>query len=224
MNFIDHIPQSSTPFRVPGRVGIDTPSFPQEPSTAPVLDHELTVYQEGISWKFRDGKVLISGLNAEQLISNRSEDVGYWMGLAEGMVEYRKKVMRYARENDRLRRFGFVIEGLLGKILGRLKKVYDQKTSGIHWSMEDGQFIMNGINIRSFLALYRVRKTDKARKFLRGIRGRLFVLLENRQESPDYERIRNVVEDLRQEIDGLLAPEETPRPIGYLPPPRTHHS
>ncbi len=114
---------------------------------------------------------------------------------------------KIARETDQFSRFEAVVEAVLGKILARLKKVYDQKMSGLSWTLENGQLILNGINVRSFLALYRIRKTDKARKFLRGLRAKLGILLENRDHSPDYERIRDFVEEMLGEINAELASE-----------------
>ncbi|GEM_PF-1447933 len=203
MSYIESIRNSDPAFR---RVEVETPPLTKQPNFVPGADHELTLFIEGFSWKFADGKVWISGLDAERLIANHVEDIGYWVGLAEGLTEYRKRLKKMSSLADQLGQFEFVVETLLGKIMGRLKRVYDQKMSGLSWSIEDGQFILNGINIRSFLALYRVRKTDKAKKFLRGLRGKLLILLENRQASSDYERIRHVVEDLHQEIDELLDP------------------
>lgn len=211
MSYIESIRNFHPAFR---RIEVETPPLTRQPDLPPVTDREWTLFMEGISWKFTEGKVLIAGLDVEQLIANRVEDIGYWVGLAEGLTEYRKRLKKISHLADQLGHFEFVVEALLGKIMGRLKRVYDQKMSGLSWSIEDGQFILNGINIRSFLALYRVRKTDKARKFLRGLRGKLLILLENRQDSSDYERIRHVVEDLHEEINTLLSPmasEETSR-------------
>ncbi len=164
---------------------------------------------------------MIDGYDVNRLVNESPGDVGLWMGIAQGLDDYRKKMLAAARRHDQFARFEAVIEALLGKILGRLKKAYDQKMTGLSWSIENGQLILNGINIRSFLALYRIRKTDKARKFLRGLREKLSILLENRRESPDYERIREVVEDLHREIDAELASEEAPRASRRLLPERT---
>lgn len=179
----------------------------------PVLDKDLSYYKEGVRWSFQGGKVLLDGYDVNQLISSSNTDIGTWMGIAGGLDEYRKKVIAAARERDQFTQFQAVIEALLGKIFGRLKKVYDQKTSGLSWSMEDGQLVLNGINVRSFLALYRVKKTEKAKKFLKGLKEKLVLLLEN----PDHEKIRGLVQDLYHEISGELASETPARSVGSLP-------
>lgn len=203
----------------PGGTGrVERPPVPERGIPSP-LDRDLTTYREGVRWSFSGGKVLVDGLDVNRLISYNPSDVGHWIGLAEGLDEYRRRVVAAAREVDQFARFAAVIEALLGKIMGRLKRVYDQKMSGLTWSLENGQLILNGINIRSFLALYRIRKTEKAKKFLKGLKGKLTVLLENRQESADYERIREVVEDLHREMGELLEEDAAPRAARRLSPP-----
>lgn len=193
------------PRDVTSRPRVERPIVPERPLPPYVPDRELTYFREGVKWSFSEGKIWINGYDANRLITTNPADIGYWMGLAEGLSDYRKRIAAAAREMDQFAKFRAVVEALLGKILGRLKRVYDQKVSGLSWSFENGQLILNGINIRSFLALYRIRKTDKARRFLRGLKGKLALLLENRRESPDYERIRHVVEELHREIDEELA-------------------
>lgn len=208
-----------------GRIERPPISIGERPVRPFVPDRDLTVYRDGLRWTFSEGKVCLNGHDVNRLINENPQDVSYWMGLAEGLYEYRKRVSAAVRQVDQFARFEAVIEALLGKILGRLKKVYDQKMSGLSWSLENGQLILNGINIRSFLALYRLRKTDKAKRFLKGLRGKLSVLLENRRESPDYERIRDLVEELHQEInEELSADSEAPHSSRRLLPERTRGS
>ncbi len=203
---------------------VERPPITERQAPPYVPDRNLTVFREGLRWSFNEGKVCVDGRDVSRLISDKPGDIGYWMGLAEGLHEYRKRISQAAREIDQFTRFEAVIEALMGKILARLKKVYDQKLSGISWSLQNGQLILNGINIRSFLALYRIRKTDKAKKFLRGLKTRMAVLLENRRESPDNERIREILEDLFREIEEELGPdkgEEAARSSRRLFPART---
>ncbi len=183
-----------------------------------VSSRNLTYYRDGIQWSFDGASLMIDGLDVNRLINDNPGNANFFMGIAEGLADYRKRVVAEARDSDQFLKFDAMMEAVLGKILGKLKKFYDQKMSGMSWSLSDGQLILNGINIRSFLALYRLRKTDKARKFLSGLRGRLADVLENRRESPDYERIRDFVTDLHQEIDRELGPDASARPFGRLLP------
>ena len=201
------------------------PPLSEEGSPRPFLDRDLTVYRNGVRWSFEGGRVLIDGYDASLIVTHDPSDATSWMGLAEGLTEYRKRVSCLDREKNQFLKFEAAIESLLAKILGRLKKVYDQKISGISWNLENGQLILNGINIRSFLALYRLRKTDKAVRFLRGLKQKLALILENRQESPDNERIHDVVEDLYREIEDELGDSaKTPRASRRLMAPSAYSS
>jgi hypothetical protein len=203
---------------------IERPPVTERPAIPYVPDRDLTVYRDGLRWTFSGGKICLNGDDVSRLITNR-EDIATWMGLAEGLTEYRKKVASAARAVDQFARFDAMINALITKIYGRLKKAYDQKLTGLSWTFENGQLILNGINIRRFLALYRIRKTEKARKFLKGLRGKLSVLLENRRESPDYERIHDLVEALHREIDEELEADSEASPASRrLLPPRPRDS
>ena len=201
----------------PGVMGPSSPVF--RPNYPFVPDRDLTLFQDGLRWTFSEGKVCVDGQEVNRLLNERPVDASYWMGVAEGMSQYRKRVHKAIRDAEQFARFEAVVDALMGKILCRLKKMYDQKMSGLSWTLEDGQLVLNGINIRSFLALYRLRKTEKARKFLKGLRSRLAVLLENRQESPDYERIREMVSEIFGEVQAELAFEEASSAGYYLSSP-----
>jgi hypothetical protein len=190
---------------------IEHPGVGELPAYPPILDKNLTFYRDGLRWTFSSGRVCVDGMDVNRLVNDNPENVGFFMGIAEGLNDYRKKIVASRREQDQFAKFEATVDALLTKILGKLKKFYDQKMSGMSWTLQNGQLILNGINIRSFLSLYRIRKTDKARKFLKGLRSRLEALLENRRESPDYERIREAIADLHREINAELMADEAPR-------------
>lgn len=194
-----------SPYSPDTKFRIERPVITEVPERPFVPDRDLTFFRDGAKWTFSSGRIHVNGLEVNRLINDNPENVGFYMGVAEALNDYRKRVVTARRQSDQFAKFEAVVEALLVKLLGKLKKFYDQKMSGLSWTLQNGQLILNGINIRSFLALYRIRKTDKAKKFLKGLRLRLASLLENRRESPDYERIREIIQALYQEIDGELA-------------------
>ena len=194
-----------SPYSPDARFRIERPVITEVPERPFIPDRDLTFFRDGAKWTFSSGKIQVDGLDVNRLINDNPENVGFYMGVAEALNDYRKRIVTSRRQSDQFARFEAMVEAILGKLLGKLKKFYDQKMSGLSWTLQNGQLILNGINIRSFLALYRVRKTDKAKKFLKGLRTKLASLLENRRESPDYERIREIIQALYQEIDGELA-------------------
>lgn len=201
---------------------IERPGVGETPAPVYSPDRNLTYYRDGLRWTFSSGRVCIDGMDVNRLINDNPENVGFFMGIAEGLNDYRKRIVASRREQDQFARFEAAVEALLTKLLGKLKKFYDQKMSGMSWTLQNGQLILNGINIRSFLALYRIRKTDKARKFLKGLRTKLGLLMENRRESPDYERIRDAITDLYREIDAELMAEEAARTAQRMLPRAAH--
>jgi chromosome segregation ATPase len=201
---------------------IERPGVGETPAFPSIFDRNLTYYRDGLRWTFSSGRVCVDGMDVNKLVNDNPENVGFFMGIAEGLNDYRKKILKSRREQDQFAKFEATIDALLNKLLGKLKKFYDQKMSGMSWTMQNGQLILNGINIRSFLALYRIRKTDKARKFLKGLRSRLEALLENRRESPDYERIRDAITDLHREINAELMADEAADTAQRLLPRAAH--
>lgn len=195
-----------------GRIGRPV-GLPTTPPT-PIVDRDLSYYDEGMRWSFSGGRILLDGHDVNEMISGPNVDIRGWLGIAGGLDNYRKKILASVRQRDQLTRFEAVIEALLGKISGRVKRVYDQKTSGLNWSLEQGQLILNGMNIRSLLALYRLKKTDKARRFMQGVREKLGLLLND----PNCEKIRGTVQDLYDEISDELGGETTTRGPRPLPP------
>lgn len=192
----------------------DRGSRPVGPSTEegirPILDKEFSHYRDGMRWSFTDGKILLDGEDVNKLLDSHKTDIRAWLGIAGGIDEYRKVVNQQAREQNQFVKFEAIAEALLGKIMGHLKKVCDQKTSGLTYSIENGQLILNRINVHSFLALYRARRTEKARQFLKGIRDKLGYLLG----SPEHEKIRGMVQRLYDEISDDLGktPEDSRSP------------
>lgn len=179
------------------------------------LDSDLTLRVDGELWQFQEGELKLKGHALAELMKFENIEIGGWLGLASGLYEYRKQVTRILRlqhkeeqEVSVLSLFEKTVENFLHQILKQIKKAYDQKMLGMEWSLETGrQLILNGINVRSFLAMYRVRKTDRAKKYLRGLRVRLEALLSSRTDSSDSENMRELLEELHHEMLDILERE-----------------
>ncbi|MDO8462557.1 MAG: hypothetical protein Q7S98_06870 [Deltaproteobacteria bacterium] len=178
--------------------------LPRHPETPYYPDSALTFVREGQRWTFNNGRVYLEGHDVGSLIADGKLGVSYWVAIAEGLNDYKKKVGTSAREVIGFAKFAALIDALLEKILGQMRKNYNEKIFGLKWQLQDGQFILNGINVRSFLALYRLRKTEKAKRFLKGLRGKLASIQGGARGNSDYEKVQDVVDDLVQEIDETL--------------------
>lgn len=188
-------------FRPPGRV---EPQRAIQVSLDPVFSYE----RDGHRWSFEEGRILVDGYDVGPVISEEETTVSTLIGLASGLDEY-KRIVEISPQAPRAGRLVALADALVEKILGKIKKVYDDKIFGVSWQLKGGDLIINGVNINSFLALYRVRKTEKARRFLKGLRGKIDTLLANPSGSLRNEKARLILLKLQRDIDEELDKESS---------------
>lgn len=176
------------------------------------LDHQLT-FRRGADeeWKFKDGHIFVNEVDVEEVLDYGSRNVRLWCGVSEALMEYRDEVL--CRGGRNRSRFFARIGAIQDKVLCNMKRLYDEKTDGIYLSLGDGEVLFNNFNVRAFLAMYHLRPTEKARKFLFGLKSKLALILVNRNGTPQYERVHRVIQQLYEEVLGALdiPPIETRR-------------
>ena len=176
-------------------------------------------YRSGnTTFDFKQGRIL---MNKQDLAKHISENLthlaaSYWTQIARRLESYRQWALRHVSDPEQLAVFAAMVHALLTKIGSRLKKKFDEKMDGISFQLEEGQLLLNGINVNSFIAMARRHPTPKAKIFLRGLKTRLGLMLTNRMGNPNYEKIRNIVEELFGQIDQELL--KAPPEVIYLPP------
>ncbi len=169
-------------------------------ATEVALDPVFSYERDGHRWTFEEGHILVDGQDVNPVISEEETTVSTLVGLVSGLDEYKRVVCDSARA-PAAGRLVALVDALIEKVLGKVKKVYDDKIFGISWTLKGDAVIVNGVNIHSFLALYRVRKTTKARRFLEGLRQKLDTLLANPAGSLRNEKARSILLKLEREID-----------------------
>ncbi len=179
------------------------------------LDPVFSYERDGHRWTFEEGHILIDGHDVNPVISEEETTVSTLIGLASGLDDY-KKVVGNSRQAPRAGRLLALADALVEKVLGKVKKVYDDKIFGVSWKFKDGALIVNGVNIHSFLALYRVRKTEKARRFLVGLRSKIDTLIANPAGSLRNEKARRLLLELQREIDEELRKSSSAGVAGRL--------
>lgn len=98
----------------------------------------------------------------------------------------------------------------LGVIAEKLKIRYDKTQSGMEIEIdEEGQLILNGINITMLLSQCQRHLTPPSRIYLKGVAARLNHLLVNRGNSHLYENLHDVVKRHLMEIASLLSKPDT---------------
>lgn len=177
----------------------------------------------GQTWSYTDSHVLLDGYDVNSMISEDEVTVGTLVGLASGLDSYKRKVMASPRQYAGAAHFIALVDALLEKIMGKVKKIYDDKMFGLSWKLKDNQLIVNGVNITSFLALYRVRKTDKAYRFLKGLSKKVDTIIANPSGSIRNEKARASLLRLKEAIDKELAKDkQTAMPGRQLPAGNRH--
>lgn len=176
-------------------------------------------YQAGNAvFDFRGGRILLNKQDLSKLISENLSHLGasYWAQTARHLENYRQWAMKRVRDPEQLAVFAALIHAFLTKIGGRLKRKFDETMDGLAFHLEDGQLLLNGINVNAFIDMARRHPTPKAKVFLKGLKNRLGLMLSNRLSNLNYEKIRGVVEDLTRQIDEELA--KGMDEVIYLPP------
>jgi hypothetical protein len=133
------------------------------------------------------------------------------------LARYRDWATLTVDDAEALGKFSALVHAFLTKIFGRIKKKFDETIDGVSFHLEDGQLLLNGINVNAFLDMAKKHRTEKGKVFLKGLRNRLAVLQSNRSGNPNYEKIRETVDRLAAAIEKELA-NYAPIII-QLPPP-----
>lgn len=182
------------------------------PSDLP-LDHRLTFSpHSGEKWSFEgERKVFVNGADVAELVGEGANDVGLLCGLSEGLARYKHYV--WERGGGSQARFNAVVSSLQGTISTRLDSIYDGVMSGVKFECSGKDFWINNVNVRSVLALYWHRPTEKARRYLAGIRDRLGLILASRRSNTRYDGIHERARELFDKIS--LAMEHIPPDAPY---------
>lgn len=178
------------------------------------LDHQLTFRRDADEeWKYKDGRIFVNDVDVEEIIDYEQRDVRLWCGISEALMEYRDDVRNRNGKNRNRSRFFARVDAVQDKVLYNMKRLYDEKTDGFFLSLGDGELLFNNFNVRAFLAMYHLKPTTKARKFLLGLKSNLALILVNRNGTPQYERVHGVIQRLYEEVISALdiPPIETRR-------------
>jgi hypothetical protein len=198
----------------------DSSSITENDSDLP-LDHQLSFqrdFEEG--WSYHDGHIYLNDEDIETTLDENSNDVKFQSAVSDAISEYRDLVWK--RGNGHFPKFAVKADAVQEKILNNMKRIYDERTGGLRLSWGDGGYLLNNLNIRAIIAMYHVRPTEKARKFLNGLKAKLALILVNKNSSPHYERASKVVKTLYDEVDNAIS--QTPIDGRYLPAHNANNS
>lgn len=174
-------------------------------------------------WQFHQGRILINGQDMGTLLQETNlQPAAFWSQLATDLNEFLDQQLRQASGKKRNKKMGRkeveidddidptgelgqiagLVEAYIAKIMRILKRKYDEKTDGLSYSLDtDGQLILNGMNVTSFVDMAGRYPSNKARLFLQGLKNRLAIILSNKSNNSNYEKIRDATLRLFSDID-----------------------
>jgi hypothetical protein len=209
--------------RVPPRID-SLPLGEQEiPHRPPSEGWKLEI--QGQVFDYKGGNILLNRQNLAQLIQENLTHLSanYWTTLSRRLAVYRDWASLSIDDPETLGQFLAQLHAFLTKIYGRIKKKFDETIDGVSFHLEEGQLLLNGVNVNAVLDMAKRHRTPKAKIFLKGVRQRLLVLQNNRSGNVNYEKIRDTVDLLAQAIDAELKryapsvielPAPAPRSLG----------
>ncbi len=170
------------------------------------------------TFNFKGGRILLNHQDLSKLISENLSHLGasYWAQTARKLENYRQWALRHVDDPEQLAVFAALVHAFLTKIGGRLKRKFDETIDGLAFHYEEGQLLLNGINVNAFVEMARRNPTRKAKIFLKGLKNRMGLMLSNRLTNLNYEKIRVIVEELTGQIDEELS--KGMDEVIYLPP------
>jgi hypothetical protein len=178
------------------------------------LDHQLTCVQNGEKWTYRDNRILIDDEDARGVIGEAANDVGVLCSVSQGLHDYQQHV--WSRGGKGNAKFNGAVHSLQDTIGGRLGSIYEDMTGGVRFECRGEDFWINNINVRSVLNLYRLKPTDKARRYLMGLQQKLDLILSRQRSSTRYDGVREPARQLSLEIEAALeyVPPDAPLCLG----------
>lgn len=175
------------------------------------------------AWKFEGGRIILNGQDVGQLIEKSAgQPAAFWTKISHELKAYRDYYLRrYSKKrkikvgdqvvieeydpSGELGHLAALVDAYIAKIMRMMKRRYDSTADGIEFILDDdGQLILNGVNVTSFIEMTRQYPSQKARTFLKGLKTRLSLILANKGANPNYEKISNATRALCDEIDKEL--------------------
>lgn len=177
------------------------------PASSPTLAYRGL---SGELWEF-DGRLLYNQQDIEDVIEAPENGVREWSVLSEGIESYKQHVYLHCRS-----RYADVAQRAQMaqcRMEHHFRRVFDEKMGGLHLQFGDGTILMHDLNVRALLAMYHVRPTEKAWRFLENLRTKLALILANPQGSARLARVHDQVQDIYDELESSLntAPIDRPR-------------
>lgn len=116
-----------------------------------------------------------------------------------------RRTLTDAYTDEELSVINALCDAYILKISELVRRRYDQTKDGFNVTFDENyQLILNGLNINAIIERCRESPAPKSLLFLKGIRERLRVVLQNKSANKNYEQLKEVIDTLCEEIDSLI--------------------
>lgn len=168
------------------------------------------------AFSFQNDKLVMNGKDVGQLIAECLQQNPQMLSQLAGEIEEFKRLnLKRCKkkshskdrdmDEDEISKIFALCDAYLMRISELIKKQYDQTKDGVSiFFDEDGQLLLNGMNIHALVEKCRDDPNPKALLFLKGVRSRLNHILENRSHNANFERLQGVILKLMEEIGKIL--------------------
>ena len=187
--------------------GVDTDDLLQKPGPK---FQKTSVGQSAFS--FQNDKLVMHGKDIGQIIAETLQQNPQMLSQLAGEIEEfkrlnlkRRKKKSQSKNEDELSKIFALCDAYLVRIAELIKKQYDQTKDGVTvFFDEDGQLLLNGMNVHTLVEKCRENPNPKTLVLLKGVRNRLNHILENRSHNANFERIQDVILTLIRDIEKIL--------------------
>jgi len=177
------------------------------------LDHQLTFSPtKDERWTYEDGAILLNEMDVKEIVNECPKSVSVLTGVSHGLHSYQRFV--WGKGGKEFAKFNGVIDSVQHTIQGKLLNLFDGLTGGIDFEWEGDDFWINNVNVRSVIKLYVLRPTEAARAYLEGLRDKVSLILQRRNDNSRYDAVFEEAQELYDEIDIVLntvSPAGVPR-------------
>jgi hypothetical protein len=180
------------------------PGSRPESHTGLVSHQRLSFKQGSNEWGYDDdsGQIYLNGDDVEDRIDFKLRRVSDWSAVSSGLTDYKEFV--HKNSPDIYLSFVRRADALQDRILYQMKRVYDEKMGGIYLKWVDGVPFLSKMNIRAIMVMFQLRPTLKAKRYLEGVRGRLYLFLKNQPSHSRLDNLTTLVNDLIHDVDALI--------------------
>jgi len=168
-------------------------------------------------WTYEDdGRIYLNGVDMQEMIDEERDDIQFLCGTSRGLNHYQRHV--WSRGGKDKADFNARVNALQDKIHGRLGDIYDTLTGGVNFELQEGEFWINGVNVRKVINLFYQRPSENARRYLMTLRDKLGLILSRRRSSKRYDGVHKRVDLLFRDVNLALEyipADAPPRLVGH---------